>query len=76
MEDEWLGALCRTLDLRPESLPLLWDADFLYGPQTVSGKDTYVLGEINVSCVSPFPDSASNCWMIISDCSYWPSPKW
>ena len=38
------------------SLPVLWDADFLYGPRTASGDDTYVLCEINVSSVIPFPD--------------------
>ena len=40
---------------RPRSLPVLWDADFLYGPRTASGDDTYVLCEINVSSVIPFP---------------------
>jgi hypothetical protein len=34
----------------------LWDADFLYGPKTVAGADSYMLCEINVSSVSPFPD--------------------
>jgi hypothetical protein len=38
-------------------LPLLWDADFLYGPRT-EGIDSYVLCEINVSSVSPFPAQA------------------
>ena len=42
----------------PQSLPLLWDADFLFGPKTASGEDTYVLCEINVSAVSPFPEEA------------------
>jgi hypothetical protein len=36
----------------------LWDADFLYGPRTASGDDTYVLCEINVSSVIPFPEQA------------------
>ncbi len=58
MENEWLDVFCRTLDIETGSLPLLWDADFLYGPKTASGDDTYVLGEINVSAVSPFPESA------------------
>jgi hypothetical protein len=58
MEAEWLDALCQTLDIAPQSLPLLWDADFLYGPKTASGEDTYVLCEINVSSVSPFPEEA------------------
>lgn len=58
MEDEWLDALCQTLNIEPRSLPILWDADFLYGSKTASGEDTYVLCEINVSSVYPFPDSA------------------
>jgi hypothetical protein len=36
----------------------LWDCDFLLGPKTASGADTYVLCEINASSVSPFPASA------------------
>ena len=58
METEWLDALCRTLDIDPQALPLLWDADFLFGPKTATGEDTYILCEINVSAVSPFPEAA------------------
>ena len=58
MENEWVGELCTTLDIEREQLPLIWDADLLYGPKTDAGEDTYVLCEINVSCVTPFPDSA------------------
>jgi hypothetical protein len=58
MDEEWLPALCSVLDIDRESLPVIWDADFLYGPKTASGEDTYVLCEINVSSVYPFPDSA------------------
>jgi hypothetical protein len=47
--------MMRVLDIGAESLPVLWDADFLYGPRTASGEDTYVLCEINVSSVIPFP---------------------
>jgi hypothetical protein len=39
-------------------LPVIWDADFLYGPKDAIGADTYVLCEINVSSVYPFPDDA------------------
>ena len=35
------------------------DADFLYGPKDSSGHDTYVLCEINISCVWPFPPRAT-----------------
>jgi hypothetical protein len=48
----------RLLDLDRELLPLIWDADFLLGPKTPSGEDTYVLCEINVSSVLPIPDEA------------------
>jgi hypothetical protein len=48
----------RTVDVDNASLPLLWDADFLFGPKTDAGGDTYVLCEINVSAVAPFPPSA------------------
>lgn len=58
MEQEWLPALQQLLNIKKESLPVLWDADFLLGPKNVSGEDTYVLCEINVSSVAPFPDSA------------------
>jgi hypothetical protein len=58
MELEWTPQLIQLLDIKIDSLPLIWDADFLYGPRTVSGNDTYVLCEINVSSVYPFPDEA------------------
>jgi hypothetical protein len=59
MESEWTPAMMRLLDIDRASLPVIWDADFLYGPKTESGEDTYVLCEINVSAVFPFPDQAT-----------------
>jgi hypothetical protein len=59
MEDEWIPGLRELLHIDADSLPVLWDADFLYGPQTADGQDTYVLCEINVSAVAPFPESAA-----------------
>lgn len=56
MEQEWLPELCRRLALDQAQLPVIWDADFLYGPKDAAGADTYVLCEINVSSVFPFPD--------------------
>ena len=44
--------------LDKSQLPVIWDADFLYGPKDTDGIDTYVLCEINVSSVYPFPDDA------------------
>jgi hypothetical protein len=57
LEDEWVPQLCPATGVLPGDLPLLWDADFLLGPR-VGNCDSYVLCEINVSSVSPFPDSA------------------
>jgi hypothetical protein len=56
MEAEWTPQMMQLLDIDAESLPIIWDADFLYGPHTASGEDTYVLCEINVSSVFPFPE--------------------
>ncbi|MCF8568537.1 Cj0069 family protein [Alicyclobacillus tolerans] len=58
METEWIAKLQRVLDIDTHALPVIWDADFLYGPKTESGEDTYVLCEVNVSSVYPFPESA------------------
>lgn len=58
MEAEWVPAMQQTLGIDTASLPAIWDADFLYGPKTAAGEDSYVLCEINVSAVSPFPEEA------------------
>jgi len=58
MESEWTPQMMQLLDIDAASLPIIWDADFLYGPRTASGEDTYVLCEINVSSVFPFPEQA------------------
>lgn len=58
MESEWTPQMMQLLDIDVESLPVIWDADFLYGPPTASGEDTFVLCEINVSSVFPFPEQA------------------
>jgi hypothetical protein len=58
MEGEWTPQLMQLLDIDVPSLPIIWDADFLYGPRTASGEDTYVLCEINVSSIYPFPEQA------------------
>ena len=58
MEDEWTPQMMRLLGLDRTSLPVIWDADFLYGPRTASGEDTYMLCEINVSSVFAIPDEA------------------
>lgn len=59
MEVDWVPAMQRTLGLETRRLPALWDADFLYRPATdVPRRGRFVLCEINVSCVSPFPPDA------------------
>ena len=58
MEEEWVPKLCSRVGIAVDSLPVIWDADFLYGPKTAQGEDTFVLCEINISSVFPFPDEA------------------
>ena len=58
MEGDWVPAMMRRLQIDPADLPVIWDADFLYGPRNGSGDDTYVLCEINISAVLPIPDEA------------------
>lgn len=59
LEQEWLPAAQQLLEIPTGQLPILWDCDFLLGPKDSSGADTYVLCEINVSSVAPYPDSAT-----------------
>jgi hypothetical protein len=58
MEDKWISQLMETLNIDEASLPVIWDADFLYGPKDATGADTYVLCEINVSSCFAIPDEA------------------
>ncbi len=58
MEREWVPGLMRLLEIDKNAMPVIWDADFLYGPRDASGNDTYVLCEINVSAVFPIPEEA------------------
>jgi hypothetical protein len=58
MESDWTPKMMQLLDIDAGWLPIIWDADFLYGPSDASGQDTYVLCEINVSSVFPFPEQA------------------
>ena len=58
LEREWLPAVQKLLRIDTSQLPIIWDCDFLLGPKDSLGADTYVLCEINVSCVSPFPQEA------------------
>jgi hypothetical protein len=58
LEQHWMPAVQHLLDIPTERLPILWDCDFLLGPKQDDRRDTYVLCEINVSSVAPYPDSA------------------
>jgi hypothetical protein len=56
---EWVPQMKAVLGIDIHKLPVIWDADFLYGPKNGTGENTYVLCEINVSAVWPFPEEAS-----------------
>jgi hypothetical protein len=58
MEAEWTPQMMEALRIDAASLPIIWDADFLYGPRTALGEDSYVLCEINVSSVFAIPEQA------------------
>ena len=58
MEAEWTPQMMTALGIDAASLPIIWDADFLYGPRAASGEDSYVLCEINASSVFAIPDQA------------------
>jgi len=58
MEDRWIDQLLEVSDLAAEKLPVIWDADFFINSMVPSSPRRYTLCEINVSSVSPFPESA------------------
>ena len=62
LESGWIDLLRQRLGLASEQLPLLWDCDFMRGePALAAPADDalgFVLCEVNVSSVSPFPPSA------------------
>jgi hypothetical protein len=58
MQEEWVPGLQQLTGVDTDSLPALWDADFLFGPKDSTHADTYVLSEINCSAVAPFPEQA------------------
>lgn len=53
LESEWIPDLRRILGLARERLPVIWDADFLRGPD-----GGHVLCEINCSSTFAFPEQA------------------
>jgi hypothetical protein len=58
LECDWIPEMCRALGMARADLPVLWDADFMFGAKDRDGADKYVLCEINVSSVYPYPPSA------------------
>lgn len=58
MEHKWIADMQKELGLELSQLPMLWDADFLYRQHDVSEGNEYVLCEINVSSVYPYPETA------------------
>jgi hypothetical protein len=58
MDEEWIPQMMGVLGIDRASLPIIWDADFLYGPRTDAGEYSFVLCEINVSSVFAIPDQA------------------
>lgn len=59
LEGDWVALLVARLGIEKSKLPLLWDADFLLGTPRSPGDEAFVLCEINVSSVAPYPDSAN-----------------
>ena len=58
LETEWVEMLRERVGLPRDRLPFLWDCDFMFGERAAGGSERYVLCEINVSSVAPFPPSA------------------
>jgi hypothetical protein len=59
MENKWVSQLQKLTGLHSEELPVIWDADFFINKiNSENAAEKYSLCEINVSCVSPFPESS------------------
>ena len=59
MENSWIEELQEITGISNEMLPVIWDADFFINKiNTLNTGEKYTLCEINVSCVSPFPESS------------------
>jgi hypothetical protein len=58
LESSWIALLRERVGLSRDRLPLLWDCDFMLGEETAGKAQRFVLCEINVSSVSPFPPSS------------------
>jgi hypothetical protein len=59
METQWVSQLQKITGVENEKLPVIWDADFFINIINAENpSEKYTLCEINVSCVSPFPESS------------------
>ena len=58
LESGWITLLRERVGVAREQLPLLWDCDFLFGEPAADAAPRFVLCEVNVSSVSPFPPSS------------------
>lgn len=59
METTWIQQLQGIMSIENNKLPVIWDADFFINKvNTENTNEKYSLCEINVSCVSPFPESS------------------
>jgi hypothetical protein len=58
LESGWIELLRQRVGLAREQLPLLWDCDFMLGDSAPDQEQAYVMCEVNVSSVSPFPPSS------------------
>jgi hypothetical protein len=58
LESGWIELLRARVGVERDRLPLLWDCDFMHGEPAAAQADPFVLCEINVSSVSPFPPSS------------------
>ena len=57
LESSWVPQMRQVLGLQVQDLPVIWDADLLYGSTDTTGSS--MLCEINVSAVWPFPAVAA-----------------
>lgn len=60
VELEWVPQMKELLGISTFDLPVIWDADFLYGERSSDTEDSYVLCEINVQAVWPYPPQATS----------------
>jgi hypothetical protein len=59
LESDWVELLRERVGLAREHVPMLWDCDFMFREPARDDPAGYVLCEVNVSSVSPFPPSAT-----------------